>query len=136
MGSKMDRQFVEKPSSGSKTQLTLPHGDLLSDAIDAIVAVGGVDVLNIMHTEVEDVEACLEVVRSHWSGICGVYAHQSDWKPVNGEIRWSFDDAMSPDEYATVAEQWLDSGVQLIGGCCGTRPDHITALHRCCYKCK
>eukprot|EP00746_Dinoflagellata_sp_MGD_P146151 gnl/MRDRNA2_/MRDRNA2_78668_c0_seq1.p1 gnl/MRDRNA2_/MRDRNA2_78668_c0~~gnl/MRDRNA2_/MRDRNA2_78668_c0_seq1.p1 ORF type:complete len:343 (-),score=59.40 gnl/MRDRNA2_/MRDRNA2_78668_c0_seq1:214-1242(-) len=117
----------------------LMSGEPLSDAIDAVMAAGGVDVINIMHTEVEYIEACLEVVKSHWSGICGVYAHSSHWKRVveDGKVydRITFEDVISPGEYANAATKWLDSGVcQVIGGCCGTNPDHITALKPCCSK--
>jgi methionine synthase I (cobalamin-dependent) len=34
----------------------------------------------------------------------------------------------TPDFMAEQARQLLDIGVQIIGGCCGTTPDHIRAL--------
>jgi S-methylmethionine-dependent homocysteine/selenocysteine methylase len=33
-----------------------------------------------------------------------------------------------PARYATWARTWIDAGATLIGGCCGTGPDHIAAL--------
>ena len=35
---------------------------------------------------------------------------------------------LGPGPYADEARQWLESGATVIGGCCGTRPDHIRAL--------
>ncbi len=35
---------------------------------------------------------------------------------------------MDPDTFGTACEQLLDAGVALIGGCCGTTPDHIRIL--------
>ncbi|MGM0533305.1 MAG: methionine synthase [Campylobacterota bacterium] len=36
---------------------------------------------------------------------------------------------MGPDEFASLQKQFLDySGVSILGGCCGTTPQHITAL--------
>jgi 5-methyltetrahydrofolate--homocysteine methyltransferase len=36
---------------------------------------------------------------------------------------------VSVDEYADVVEGWVrEQGVQIIGGCCGTGPEHIRAL--------
>ena len=35
---------------------------------------------------------------------------------------------VTPDEFAEAAQKIYDSGVTIIGGCCGTSPDHITAL--------
>jgi S-methylmethionine-dependent homocysteine/selenocysteine methylase len=31
-------------------------------------------------------------------------------------------------DYADLCAQWLSSGVRLIGGCCGSNPEHIAAL--------
>jgi S-methylmethionine-dependent homocysteine/selenocysteine methylase len=28
-----------------------------------------------------------------------------------------------------MAARWLSSGARILGGCCGTRPEHIQALH-------
>jgi homocysteine S-methyltransferase len=36
----------------------------------------------------------------------------------------------SPDEFAGVVAALVDHGVRLIGGCCGTTPDHIRAVRR------
>jgi len=36
---------------------------------------------------------------------------------------------MGPDELARALQNWIDEGwVNLIGGCCGTRPEHIAAI--------
>ncbi|HUI08722.1 MAG TPA: homocysteine S-methyltransferase family protein, partial [Bacteroidota bacterium] len=37
---------------------------------------------------------------------------------------------VEPKEYASLAAAWARSGVALIGGCCGTRPEHIRAVAR------
>jgi methionine synthase / methylenetetrahydrofolate reductase(NADPH) len=36
----------------------------------------------------------------------------------------------SPDHMATYAKKMVDAGVRIIGGCCGTTPDHIAAIRR------
>jgi S-methylmethionine-dependent homocysteine/selenocysteine methylase/SAM-dependent methyltransferase len=38
---------------------------------------------------------------------------------------WSFDKTVSGEEYAELAAQWREEGAQIIGGCCGVRPEHI-----------
>jgi homocysteine S-methyltransferase len=35
---------------------------------------------------------------------------------------------VSPEEYAAEAVKWRDRGARIIGGCCGTGPEHIAAL--------
>ena len=37
---------------------------------------------------------------------------------------------VGPEEFGRWAETFLDDGVGLLGGCCGTTPDHIAALKR------
>lgn len=101
----------------------LRNGEPLCDAIAAIEG-RQVDVVNIMHSEVEHIDACLEVLKSHWSGAVGVYAHSS--KSVNH--RWIFDNTISPADYCTAAQRWIDQGVSVIGGCCGIEPRHIEQL--------
>jgi SAM-dependent methyltransferase len=40
---------------------------------------------------------------------------------------WRFDPGVGGDEYARMALAWREEGAQIVGGCCGTRPDHIVA---------
>lgn len=42
----------------------------------------------------------------------------------NGETVYK----MTPEEFADACEQLIDVGAAVVGGCCGTRPDHIKAL--------
>ena len=34
----------------------------------------------------------------------------------------------SPEELAELARPWIEAGARIVGGCCGTRPEHIRAL--------
>ena len=97
-------------------------GETLQDAMDAIE---GKDIaaVFIMHTPVDDTGPGLETVKENWSGTFGAYAHfpRSASSP-------SQPDAMAPDKYLEYAKGWSEQGARIIGGCCGTRPDHIRAL--------
>ena len=57
----------------------------LADAID-ILKGRNVPLLNIMHTEVSYIDACLNVVEDMWSGLVGVYAHSGNY--IDG--KWIF----------------------------------------------
>lgn len=35
---------------------------------------------------------------------------------------------LGPDDYAAEVRQWIDAGASIVGGCCGTRPEHIRRL--------
>ena len=53
-------------------------------------------------------------------------AYPSAGLPVNREGRLEY--PLSPLEFAIAARKIASRGVHLIGGCCGTRPEHIAAL--------
>ncbi|MEZ4238118.1 MAG: homocysteine S-methyltransferase family protein [Myxococcota bacterium] len=53
----------------------------------------------------------------------GVYANAGD--PADG-LGWGAPDG--PARYAEQARAWARAGATLIGGCCGTGPDHVRAL--------
>ncbi|MDH3680426.1 MAG: homocysteine S-methyltransferase family protein [Acidimicrobiia bacterium] len=95
----------------------------LAEALGAIEG-EAVDLVAIMHTEVDDIDRCLDVVAEHWDGAVGVYAHTGDWQPPN----WVFTDLISPDAYGEACLRWVGRGVQVVGGCCGIGPDHIRHL--------
>ncbi len=99
--------------------------DLLSDMLIALKD-KGVELVAIMHTLTQDVDACLDVMDKHWDGHVGVYAHSGDFIPP----KWQFIDMISPEDYAANCERWLKRGVQVIGGCCGIGPAHIQELNK------
>ncbi|MDH3740719.1 MAG: homocysteine S-methyltransferase family protein [Hyphomicrobiales bacterium] len=105
--------------------MCLSKGDRLTDALAELTA-RGVPLVSIMHTEVEHIDACLDVLKDHWPGPIGVYAHTGGY----ADGKWIFDDTISPHDYAENARRWLDRGVQIIGGCCGIRVDHIAELRK------
>jgi S-methylmethionine-dependent homocysteine/selenocysteine methylase/SAM-dependent methyltransferase len=38
---------------------------------------------------------------------------------------WSFDKTVDGEQYGEMAAVWRQEGAQMIGGCCGTRPEHV-----------
>lgn len=53
-------------------------------------------------------------------------------KPNAGLPRMTDDDVaiydVSPEMMGEAAERWLEAGAQVIGGCCGTSPEHLRAI--------
>lgn len=41
---------------------------------------------------------------------------------------WRFLAGVGGERYAELAQRWRAEGAQIIGGCCGTRPEHIAAI--------
>lgn len=98
--------------------------DTLADTLTAI-ADYEIDAIAIMHTEVDDVDPCLDVLEAAWSGPIGVYAQTGNFDPPH----WVFIDTISPEDYAAACQRWVERGVQIIGGCCGITTEHIALLH-------
>ena len=105
-------------------EIRLRDGDPLAPAI-ALAAHNQVDLINIMHTEVEFVSDSIDAVRAGWNGPIGVYAHSS----AEVEKRWVFEDVISPDDYCDFASSWKSKGISVLGGCCGTGLTHIQKMN-------
>ena len=97
--------------------------DTLADALER-VSLRGVSLVSIMHTQTEETVPALREVREHWDGPVGAYPHYGEFVMPN----WQFIDRISPEDFASEAQEWLYAGAQVIGGCCGTGPEHIRAL--------
>jgi len=55
----------------------------------------------------------------------GAYANLGSSEPIPDG---GFDIALQPDAYAEAAKGLLDAGARILGGCCGTTPEHTRAL--------
>jgi S-methylmethionine-dependent homocysteine/selenocysteine methylase len=55
------------------------------------------------------------------------YGHIGNRRPIHG---WRYAQDATPDAYAAFARGWLDQGVAVVGGCCGTSPAHIRAVRQ------
>lgn len=98
-------------------------GPPLTETLEA-VPLGGVSLVSVMHTLVEDAPAALAEVVERWSGPVGAYPHAGRFEMPN----WRFTDAIAPEDFAEAAMKWHGFGARVIGGCCGIGPDHIRAL--------
>ena len=104
--------------------ICLLGGDLLTDCLKELKK-KSVPLVNIMHTEVNLISECLDVLDANWDRFVGVYAHTGLYK--NPE--WIFDDIISPEDYAGASKTWIERKINIIGGCCGIRSEHIKCLN-------
>jgi homocysteine S-methyltransferase len=42
--------------------------------------------------------------------------------------KWQFDLVIPPSEFLEFTTDWVEGGVQVLGGCCGLSPAHIAAI--------
>lgn len=101
-------------------QICLLNGEPLEKAVKSLTGTN-VDLISIMHTDVDYVEECLEILSSDWTGLTGVYAHSGQMK--DGD--WTFNDVIGKEEYSRHVSSWIQQGVNLVGGCCGITTDHM-----------
>jgi S-methylmethionine-dependent homocysteine/selenocysteine methylase len=88
------------------------------------LADSGAGVINIMHSSVDDTTAGLAVLSEFWQGPTGAYPESGYFVMPN----WQFVDIIDPAELVSRARVWTESGVQILGGCCGLGVPHIEAL--------
>ena len=72
-------------------------------------------------------------LRSAFAGPVGGYANLG-YKHLRKQIEYPVRQYMyiqvdyTPEQYAAFAQEWLDQGAQIVGGCCASTPEHIGAL--------
>ena len=88
------------------------------------LATYNVSLINVMHSPIEDVAKGLGVVKRHWSGPIGAYPESGYFIMPN----WQFVDVVDPDDLVREAQTWVSDGIQVLGGCCGLGPQHVSAL--------
>jgi S-methylmethionine-dependent homocysteine/selenocysteine methylase len=102
---------------------TLLSGEPLADAI-AAVSTQRPDALLVNCLPPANVAACLAVLARQPLPF-GCYANLGEPDDVTGFRR---SDELSPQGFAASAAGWLAAGARIVGGCCGTTPDHIRAI--------
>jgi homocysteine S-methyltransferase len=98
--------------------------DLAFGDVIAPVMARGASLLGVMHTEVADTGAAIEIAKRHWAGPLAAYPESGYFTMPN----WQFVDVIAPEDFVAHAADWLRQGVQVLGGCCGLGPEHIRLL--------
>jgi len=79
-----------------------------------------------------DITKAVALLRYHGARHFGAFAHIGRYDPPSWKFgfypRFSGTEAFPPERYLKAARRWKKLGAQVIGGCCGTTPDHIRAL--------
>ena len=75
-------------------------------------------VMGVMHSTFDATVAGLGVLSQHWRG------------PVMAYPETARGHAVEPAAFAAYCRDWVEGGVQIIGGCCGTTIEHIRAMVR------
>jgi S-methylmethionine-dependent homocysteine/selenocysteine methylase len=98
-------------------------GETMKDVAEAMDPLGP-DVVLVNCAPPDDTTAGLRELLSYRDHACGIYPHIGRFNPPE----WMFTDEYPPDRYMDEARRWAELGARVIGGCCGTTPDHIATL--------
>jgi S-methylmethionine-dependent homocysteine/selenocysteine methylase len=98
-------------------------GETLADACLALEPLQP-DALLVNCAPPADIEAGLRALLSHSSLPIGAYPHIGRFDPPE----WLFSNDYPPTHYLELARGWIASGARIVGGCCGTTPEHIGVL--------
>ena len=79
-------------------------------------------VMGVMHSTLDTTNAGLQTLYEHWQGPIMAYPETSS------EVRKGISEQVEPSSFASHCHDWVDSGVQIIGGCCGTTIEHIRTM--------
>ena len=107
---------------GAASRGKLLSGESLSDAARIVIDLG-VDIIGVNCVSTPHIKACLDQLRSFNTPLIayGNIGH------IDERDGWTNTDAVDPEAYARYAATW---DAQIIGGCCGTTPEHIRHLEK------
>jgi S-methylmethionine-dependent homocysteine/selenocysteine methylase len=106
--------------------LALLSGEPLAQAVRAVCSEGAEGV-GVNCLPVQDVLPALACLAAAGSPVRLAYANGGSWDE-GGE--WHPDSGAGARAFAGEARRWLAAGARVVGGCCGTTPDHIGAIRR------
>ncbi len=98
-------------------------GETMAQAT-AVLEPLGVDAILLNCAPPDDITAGMKALAPAARAPIGGYAHIGRFNPPE----WLFTDEYPPARYQEVAADWKKLGARILGGCCGTTPDHIAAL--------
>jgi S-methylmethionine-dependent homocysteine/selenocysteine methylase len=73
------------------------------------------------------ISAALQELRELTTRPTGAYANVGH---VDENTGWRPDERVTGERYAEHAAEWIALGARVVGGCCGTNPEHTAALRR------
>jgi S-methylmethionine-dependent homocysteine/selenocysteine methylase len=98
-------------------------GETLEAAAQALEPLGA-DAILLNCAPPDDITAGMKQLAPHARVPLGAYAHIGRFDPPE----WMFTDEYPPAKYREASAGWKQIGARILGGCCGTTPDHIAAL--------
>jgi enediyne biosynthesis protein CalE2 len=103
----------------------------LAEAVRAAEAAGA-EAIAVNCAPIADITAALRELPNASRKPLGAFAHIGRYDPPSWKFgfypRFSGTGEFPPAKYLEAAREWQGLGARIIGGCCGTTPDHIRTL--------
>jgi S-methylmethionine-dependent homocysteine/selenocysteine methylase len=99
-------------------------GETLKKAAAAMEK-GGADAVLLNCAPPDDISEGLRQLAPATKLPIGTYAHIGRFDPPE----WLFTEEYPPSKYAAESARWKKMGATILGGCCGTTPEHIRQLN-------
>ena len=80
-------------------------------------------VMGVMHSTVDTTDPGITALFEQWNGPVMAYPESSSMQARIGVAH-----EIEPAAFAAHCRDWVERGVQIIGGCCGTTIEHIRAM--------
>ena len=108
------------------------RNESLKEAVKTVEPLG-VSMFHTMHSLPTDTAPAFREIKEATKLPVGAYAHTIGDEIADMGLKDGFPEMVvkqnpSSQGYLQFAREWADLGAQVIGGCCGTTPDHIKAL--------
>ena len=103
--------------------LTLLSGESITEAVRAVQR-GWPAAILINCVPLAYIDRAFDELRAAHRGPIGLYANVGH---ADDQVGWTLTDDVQPAAYAQHARRWIQQGAAIVGGCCGTTPDHIAA---------
>ncbi|MBP1678172.1 MAG: calE2 [Bacteroidetes bacterium] len=99
-------------------------GEPLEDAVRAVARLKPT-ILSLNCVPADQADAAIDSLTAAWPGPWAIYPNAGRPEDLATGVIMH---AVSPGAYAVHARRWLSAGARIVGGCCGTTPDHIAAV--------
>lgn len=99
-----------------------PEGDVFGRAARRFEEMG-VSALLVNCIPPDHVDGIVSYLRDYTDLPLGVYPNLGYYTSAG----WHTESEVAGEDYAQMALRWREEGAQIIGGCCGTRPEHIAS---------
>ncbi len=116
--------FSARRGQGGQVLSFAPETNIAFEDIVEVLNEFDVAAAGVMHTPSDVVGGAIAILRNAFTGPLMAYPDSGYFKmPL-----WQFEDVILPEDFRRFATEWVESGVQIIGGCCGLSPEHIAAI--------